>query len=89
MDGVRIVFQIKFFASCREQDKGKEQKRNAKEEIADEAPSLRIDEHDADEEGRKDDHGQIDVEAKRHDPRRERGADVRTHNDGDGLGKGQ
>ena len=89
VNGGGIVLQVKLLASRREQHEGKEQKGNTEQKVADEAPTLGVDEHDADKKGWEDDHAQVDIEAKRHDPRREGGADVGSHDDGNGLGEGQ
>ena len=51
------------------------------------APPLVVDEHDAHEEGGEDHHREVYIVAQRHDPRREGGADVGSHDDRDGLRK--
>ena len=49
----------------------------------------RIDEHKAHNERRKDKVDEVNGESETHDPCRKRGADVGSHDDGDGLGKRQ
>ena len=85
VDGVGVVLKVEVGARCAQQDKGEEEKSDAEEEVANVAESLGIDEDDAHEESREHGHGEVHVVAQGHDPRRERCADVGTHDDGDGL----
>ena len=80
-----VVLQVKLFAGGAQHHQRQEHEGYAKEEIAHVAVLFPIDEHHAEEEGRIDDVRQVHIVAQRHDPCRERGADVGTHNDGNGL----
>ena len=79
------MLKVEVVARCAQQDKGEEEKSDAEEKVANVAESLGIDEDDAHEESREHGHGEVHVVAQGHDPRRERCADVSTHDDGDGL----
>ena len=77
--------EVHFLAGSAQSGDGEEHKCDTEEEIADVAVLLAIDKQQRDEEHREHDVGHVEREAKRHDPCRERGADVGSHDNGDGL----
>lgn len=89
VDDRRIVFQVECLSCATQQDEGKEKESDSKEEVAEVAAFLAINEHDAEEERREDNNRQIHIVAERHNPSRERSTDIGTHDDGDGLRQGQ
>ena len=84
-DHSRVVFKVHRLTRRTQHDQREEHEGGAEEEVAHIAVLFLVDEHDAEQERRIDDIGQVNVVAQRHDPRRERCAYVGTHDDRDGL----
>ena len=82
-----VMLQVHLLAGGAEHDQREEHEGDAEEEVAHVAVAFLVDEHHAHEEGREDHVRQIDVIAQRHNPCRERSADVGSHDDADGLGQ--
>ena len=70
-------------------DLTEQQQAQAEEEVADVAVLLHVDEDDAQEEADVADDADVERHTCRHDPGRQRGADIGSHNDTDGLRKSE
>ena len=80
--------QVHTTAHIAQHDQRPEQERQTKQEIAHYSVALLIDEYHAHDKRWEHYVGQVDIIAQRHNPRCERGADVGSHDDTDGLGEG-
>ncbi|MBR6494105.1 MAG: 2-C-methyl-D-erythritol 4-phosphate cytidylyltransferase, partial [Prevotella sp.] len=81
----RVVAEVHVVARHAQRRQSEQQKRQSEKEVAHVAAFLHVDEDDADEKARIDEVRDVKRRSERHDPRRERRSDVRTHDDADGL----
>ena len=88
-EGLQGAHLLGWHLRLAEGGQGQEHKGYTKEEIAYVTAFLRIDKQQSDEENWPHEIAYLKREAGRHDPGRERGADVGAHDDRDGLDKGE
>ena len=89
LDDVGIVSKVHVAPHAAEHDERPEEEGQAEEKFSCHAMALLVDEQHAYEEGGKHDDGEVDVVAQRHNPGRERRADVGAHDDGNGLSQSE
>ncbi len=89
LDDVGIVSKVHVAPHTAEHDERPEEEGQAEEKFSCHAMALLVDEQHANEEGGKHDDGEVEVVAERHNPGRERRADVGAHDDGDGLSQSE
>ena len=80
--------EVHLLTRCAERRDSEEHECHTEEEVADITVALAVDEQQGDEERGEHEVRHVEREAKRHNPRRERSADIGTHNNRDGLSKG-
>ena len=89
VDDRRVMLQVECLSRITQKNQREKEESDTEEEVTDVTPFLTINQHDAQKEGREHHDGQVDIVAERHNPSRERGADVGTHDDRDGLCQGE